>query len=319
MIYNFIRFILAMFSYGLMMITGWSINGIENIDTTKISIGVYCHTSFWDGIIGLMIACVVRYQLSYNISFIMKDSITGPLPIWIQDILGMVLIKRGEGGSIDKIADRFNNKQGYCLLISPEGTRSKINRWHSGPFVLADKLNADIITYGLDFSNYRINVKKCENNLEKVKTILEKDSVPLYPRLTTLDVKKDLYTSPIDYLVFTVFLAGISIIIWEGGELPRILTFLAGISSFFYHKNHEQIFAQKMLDHMFAWSSMVAIFYDYTIRETTPYQNFSRFIAWSLCAFFKVKSCTGKYRECNNYRVYHSLFHLSMAVIAYVS
>ena len=79
MIYNIIRFIFAIFSYILMGITGWSIKGAENVRTNKLSVGMYCHTSCWDCIIGLMVTCILRFQLlPYNISILYYQCNTKP-------------------------------------------------------------------------------------------------------------------------------------------------------------------------------------------------------------------------------------------------
>ena len=200
MLYNVIKFILAVFSYILLFIFGWEKINVNNINFHKLSIGVYCHTSFWDGIIGLVMSNVINYLFSYKCYFVMKQSLLGPLPIWLQDLLGVVLIKRGKGGTINEIIKRFNDKKNCCLLISPEGTRSKIHKWHNGPLVLANQLDADVLIFGMDYSKHKINLKRSTNdNIDNIKNILEKECVPLYPEFTSLTVKKNVYTTPINY------------------------------------------------------------------------------------------------------------------------
>lgn len=61
---------------------------------------------------------------------------------------------------IDKIADRM--KQGYSLVIFPEGTRSEhgvIGRFHKGAFYLAEKLGADILPILIHGTNYTLTKK----------------------------------------------------------------------------------------------------------------------------------------------------------------
>ena len=78
--------------------------------------------------------------------------------------------------------------------------------------------------------------------MNTIKSVLEKYSVPLYPECTDINVKKNKYTSVIDYLIFTTFLSGFSIFLWDGGDLPRISMMFTSIFSYIYHINHEKIF-----------------------------------------------------------------------------
>jgi 2-polyprenyl-3-methyl-5-hydroxy-6-metoxy-1,4-benzoquinol methylase len=58
-------------------------------------------------------------------------------------------------GKLDKIEEQV--KQGYSVIIYPEGTRSKdgvIKRFHKGAFYLAEKLNLDILPVVLHGTGY---------------------------------------------------------------------------------------------------------------------------------------------------------------------
>ena len=61
---------------------------------------------------------------------------------------------------LDKIADRV--KQGYSVIIFPEGTRSEegvIKRFHKGAFYLAEKLGVDILPIMIHGTNYTLTKK----------------------------------------------------------------------------------------------------------------------------------------------------------------
>jgi len=62
--------------------------------------------------------------------------------------------------NIDRIAGRM--KQGYSLIVFPEGTRSEdgvIRRFHKGAFYLAEKLNVDILPIMIHGTNYTLTKK----------------------------------------------------------------------------------------------------------------------------------------------------------------
>ena len=55
------------------------------------------------------------------------------------------------------MADRMKN--GYSLIVFPEGTRSEdgvIKRFHKGAFYLAEKLNVDILPIMIHGTNYTL-------------------------------------------------------------------------------------------------------------------------------------------------------------------
>lgn len=61
---------------------------------------------------------------------------------------------------LDKIEDRIKN--GYSLIIFPEGTRSEdgaINRFHKGAFYIAEKLKLDILPIIIHGTNYTLTKK----------------------------------------------------------------------------------------------------------------------------------------------------------------
>ncbi len=73
--------------------------------------------------------------------------------VWNSPVFGAVVkmadyypVTAGVEGSVDLLAERI--KQGYSIVIFPEGTRSpdgNIKRFHKGAFLLAEKLNIDIL------------------------------------------------------------------------------------------------------------------------------------------------------------------------------
>jgi 1-acyl-sn-glycerol-3-phosphate acyltransferase len=61
---------------------------------------------------------------------------------------------------LDKVAERI--KQGYSVVIFPEGTRSEngeIKRFHKGAFYLSEKLNIDILPIIIHGTNYTLTKK----------------------------------------------------------------------------------------------------------------------------------------------------------------
>ncbi len=82
--------------------------------------------------------------------------------VWNSPVFGAVVrmadyfpVEQGVENNIDGIAARI--KEGYSVVIFPEGTRSadgKIKRFHKGAFYLAEKLNMDILPILIHGTSY---------------------------------------------------------------------------------------------------------------------------------------------------------------------
>ena len=84
--------------------------------------------------------------------------------VWNSPVMGGVVrladyypIENGAEHSIDLLAGRI--KEGYSIVVFPEGTRSpdeRIGRFHKGAFYLAEKLNLDILPIIIEGTGYTI-------------------------------------------------------------------------------------------------------------------------------------------------------------------
>jgi len=314
------RRVLSKLSAALLRVAGWSIVGESEIRVGCHSVGVYCHTSAWDGIVGMLVACVLRERLGYSVTFVMRESLVGPVSLPVQRALGIAQVRRGRGGTVAQLTERFGAEPPTCVLISPEGSRNLTDAWHTGPSVLARSLNADVVVVGMDFGEHVVRLRRLDTFCAKeMKRAVERDSVPLFPARTALRVRSSAAPpSAVDWLVLTSYLMGLSVFVWEGGDAPRIAMALSAALSTAYHHNHEHPPALRAADHLMAWLAVGLAFRDYAIRGGAW---LPRAAAWGLAFALKMasRSTTQRYRECARYRLYHSLFHLSILGIAIVS
>lgn len=111
---------------------------LKNLDLKNPSIIITNHTSFLDILLMLMLnpkIIIVVKDWVYN-SFLF-----GPIVRYA----GYVYVGDGPEKNLDAIKKRI--KEGYSLLIFPEGSRGKddkLRRFHKGAFFLAKELNLDI-------------------------------------------------------------------------------------------------------------------------------------------------------------------------------
>ncbi len=143
---------------GLILKTfGWSVD-ITVPDYAKCIICVAPHTSNWDFVIGkLAYASVGR-----KAGFLMKDTwFFWPMKYFFLGIGGIPVPRRRKGGSlVEAIVKKFNESSRLVLAITPEGTRSRQEKWHTGFLHIAEESGAHIVLGAIDFSKKEVTITR---------------------------------------------------------------------------------------------------------------------------------------------------------------
>jgi 1-acyl-sn-glycerol-3-phosphate acyltransferase len=165
------------------------------------SVVVISHTSIWDAIV------FVVYKLAYpewlgHAKIVVKTEIYDVCPEFVQNILNQMGFVRApsyavkNGGFVNATAESLQNLKSYMFLISPKGMRD-VGPWRTGYYVIAQKLNVDIMAGGLDFEKKKIVFYEPISIKDKTKEQVEKilrdqigQIVPLYPNCSEVDLRK---------------------------------------------------------------------------------------------------------------------------------
>ncbi|MBL7883812.1 MAG: 1-acyl-sn-glycerol-3-phosphate acyltransferase [Bacteroidia bacterium] len=138
---------------------GWRVTHFLSDDIKKCVIIVAPHTSNWDFIFGMGTVKIMKLNQRFVIK---KEWMRFPFSLLMKS-LGAVPIDRnknkatGEKAStVDAMADLFSTHDELRLVITPEGTRSKVTKWKTGFYYVALKANVPI---ALAFINYE--TKSC--------------------------------------------------------------------------------------------------------------------------------------------------------------
>ncbi|MDE6049909.1 MAG: lysophospholipid acyltransferase family protein [Paramuribaculum sp.] len=140
----------------LLRIAGWKVN-ITVPDYPKCIICVAPHTSNWDFFLGkLAYASVGR-----KAGFFMKESwFFFPLGC-IFRALGGIPVPRKKGSSlVDAIIQKYNSSETMALAITPEGTRSRTDKWRSGFLYIAYGAKIPIVLGAIDYSTKDIIIER---------------------------------------------------------------------------------------------------------------------------------------------------------------
>lgn len=140
------------FGKTFLRVFGWRVEGsITNAE--RVLITAAPHTSNWDAVFG--IAAVLG--LNVRLHFLGKHSIFVPGLKWFMRWLGGIPVNRkNPEGVIEHVNGLVEKYEGIVIVIAPEGTRTKAEKWKSGFLRIAEASNCQIQMGALDFKHKRI-------------------------------------------------------------------------------------------------------------------------------------------------------------------
>ncbi len=132
----------------ILWISGFRIEGEIDPNLKKAVVIVIPHTSNWDMVIGL----AVKYKMRIKINFIGKKSIfVFPFGYLFRFFGGEPVDRTKSNKLVEQVVDLFNKKDKFILGLSPEGTRSKVQRLKTGFYYIALKAKVPIVMVKMDY------------------------------------------------------------------------------------------------------------------------------------------------------------------------
>lgn len=131
---------------------GWQVRG-KFPDLPKLVLIAAPHSSWWDGVWGLL----VKVAVGADISFMGKRELfRGPLG-WLLRHLGGIPIERSAAhGVVEQMAAKFAAAPKLWLGIAPEGTRKRVAKWKSGFWHIARDARVPIFPIAFDYATRSI-------------------------------------------------------------------------------------------------------------------------------------------------------------------
>lgn len=143
-------------SFGRLMLTlaGWRIEG-NFPDCAKMVLAVVPHTSNWDFPVGLMAKFALRLECRY----IAKHSLFWwPLGAFLRAVGGISINRAAAGDVVAGAIQAFQERDRLVLVITPEGTRSKVPKWKSGFHRIAHAAGVPIVLVTFDYSRKAVRL-----------------------------------------------------------------------------------------------------------------------------------------------------------------
>ena len=140
----------------------WKITHFLPANIKKCVIVAAPHTSNWDFMYGIGAIHVMKLKMRFTIK---KEWMRFPFA-GIMDSLGALpidrtAIKTGEKrGTVDAVADLFGTRDELHLMVTPEGTRAKMEKWKTGFYYIALKAKVPIALGFLDYKTRTCGIDK---------------------------------------------------------------------------------------------------------------------------------------------------------------
>ena len=150
-----------MFSYlchNILKLTGWRIDGEYPRELRKKILIVAPHTSYWDFILGLL----VKWSLGIkHVHYLGKKSLFKAPYGWFFRSLGGIPVDRSRKGQlVSKLTETIRSRNAFTLVLAPEGTRKRVDRFKTGFYYIATEGGIPIIMVRFDYGNKVVSFSK---------------------------------------------------------------------------------------------------------------------------------------------------------------
>jgi 1-acyl-sn-glycerol-3-phosphate acyltransferase len=140
-------------------IIGWETQVVFPYDhLKKYVLIVGPHTSNWDFIIGLAYRSLLNLG---HVNFLGKQELfVPPFGFLFRSIGGIPVDRRSSHHLVDDVAKMFLENEAFCIALSPEGTRKKVDKLRTGFYFIASKAKVPIVMVAFDYQNKRVHFAK---------------------------------------------------------------------------------------------------------------------------------------------------------------
>lgn len=131
----------------LVRLSGWRLEG-ELPNVARLVLIVAPHSSWWDGIWGLLF----KVALGVDVSFMAKRELFHwPIGGLLRGLGGIPIERRAAHDVVEQMVERFEASERLWLGIEPEGTRKAVRKWKSGFWHIARQAGVPVLPAYFDY------------------------------------------------------------------------------------------------------------------------------------------------------------------------
>jgi len=121
---------------------GWKVRGGIPAGIKKCVLVAAPHTSNWDFLYGSFAWKLFGLDVKYLAK---KSLFRFPLGMFFRALGGVPVDRSKNTNLVDAMVELVNSKDEIIVLMTPEGTRKKVDKWKTGFYHLAQKANIPIV------------------------------------------------------------------------------------------------------------------------------------------------------------------------------
>ncbi len=135
----------------ILRLMGWRTNGALPVGIRKAVVISAPHTSYWDFVIGRLTFWAIRVNIRFLIK---KEVFIFPIGSFLKK-MGGVPVERGKYKSnmVEQVVRLFRENDSLMVVITPEGTRRRVDQWKKGFYMIALEAGVPIALSFIDYGN----------------------------------------------------------------------------------------------------------------------------------------------------------------------
>jgi len=142
---------------GLLHLCGWRVTGALP-DHPKLVLAAAPHTSNWDFVIAMFVVMAFGVRVSYLMK---KEAFVWPLSKLFMALGGIPIDRGAAQDVVGQIAGWYQKHERVWVVITPEGTRAKVDRWKTGFLRIAERAQVPVCLVAWDYPSKRLHIGPC--------------------------------------------------------------------------------------------------------------------------------------------------------------
>jgi len=142
---------------GLLRMLGWKLEG-EFPEQQKLVLAAAPHTSNWDFVLAMCLIMALGVRVSYLMK---KEAFIWPFGALFMRLGGIPIDRGAAEDIVDQIAGWYRDHEKVWVVITPEGTRSKVDKWKTGFLRIAERAEVPVCVVAWDYPSKCMHIGPC--------------------------------------------------------------------------------------------------------------------------------------------------------------
>lgn len=141
----------------LLRLLGWRVAG-EFPRAPQLVMAAAPHTSNWDFVLSMLVAIAYNVRISYLMK---KEAFVWPVAGFFKLLGGIPIDRSAAADTVEQMVTQFAQQEKLWIVITPEGTRAKVDKWKTGFLRIAEQAQVPVCLVSWDYPSRILHVGPC--------------------------------------------------------------------------------------------------------------------------------------------------------------